>query len=271
MNSWYPPPSTPRAVTGGIKARSARGAIAKTWWSKRFISSLEEIGVGGRIARGKSYARRGQVISLDIAPGMVTASVQGSRSRPYRVRIGLPAFDKRAWAGILDGLAENAWFAAKLLAGEMPPDIEEVFEAQGLSLFPASLREVTMDCSCPDWEVPCKHLAATFYLLAEDFDADPFLILAWRGREREDLLEVLSGMRTGTTGADRGESATAVVPLHELMDSYWTAGPPPPWPHIAPVAVAELVSQVPDVDVSVRGVRLRDAIVPVYRALADDL
>ena len=42
-----------------------------------------------------------------------------------------------------------------------------------------------MRCSCPDSEVPCKHLAATFYLLAEAFDEDPFLILRWRGRDRE--------------------------------------------------------------------------------------
>ncbi|UGT92070.1 SWIM zinc finger family protein [Mycobacterium ostraviense] len=77
---------------------------------------------------------------------------------------------------------------ATLLAGEMPEDIEDVFGTLGLSLFPTTARELSLDCSCPDRAVPCKHLAATFYLLAESFDEDPFAILAWRGREREDLL-----------------------------------------------------------------------------------
>src|SRR5262245_12260028 len=85
--SWYPPQSRPRAVDGGLKARSARGAIAQTWWSERFIEVLEEIGLGSRLQRGRNYARRGQVISLDIDAGLVSARVQGSRAKPYRVRI----------------------------------------------------------------------------------------------------------------------------------------------------------------------------------------
>ena len=93
-------------------------------------------------------------------------------------------------------LAGNAWYLAKLLAGEMPDDIEDVFAGVGLSLFPASAGELSLDCSCPDWEVPCKHLAATFYLLAESFDDDPFRILAWRGRPREDLLDNLNAARS---------------------------------------------------------------------------
>ena len=81
------PPSRPRAVEGGIKARSQRGAIAQTWWSERFIAVLEDIGMGNRLQRGRGYARKGQVISLAVDAGSVTAWVQGSRSRPYRVRI----------------------------------------------------------------------------------------------------------------------------------------------------------------------------------------
>ncbi len=96
--SWFPPPSRPRPVEGGLKARSTRGAIARTWWSERFIEVLEDIGIGNRLQRGRTYARKGQVISLDVDPGSVTAQVQGSRPRPYRVRIGIPAFGKAEWA-----------------------------------------------------------------------------------------------------------------------------------------------------------------------------
>ena len=83
-------------------------------------------------------------------------------------------------------LAGNAWFVATLLAGQMPADIEDVFAAVGLSLFPRSADDLSLDCTCPDWEVPCKHLAAVFYLLAAHFDDDPFRILACRVRERQD-------------------------------------------------------------------------------------
>ena len=219
MTAGIPPPSRPRPVEGGLKARSTRGAIAQTWWSERFIAVLEDIGMGNRLQRGRSYARKGQVISLEVDPGSVTAEVQGSRARPYRVRIGIPAFGKAEWAQVERSLADNAWYAATLLSGEMPDDIEDVFAGLGLSLFPATARELSLDCSCPDHAVPCKHLAATFYLLAESFDDDPFAILAWRGREREDLLANLAAARTeGPPAADRAEqqpdrSPTASTPI----------------------------------------------------------
>ena len=180
---WWSESSRPLPVEGGLKARSARGTIGQSWWSGRFIAVLESIIVGGRLQRGRNYARRGQVISLDVGPGMVSALVQGSRFQPYRVRVGLTAFGKPEWARLEQALAESAWYSAKLLAGEMPEDIEEVFGQLGLALFPASSAELAMECSCPDWQVPCKHIAAVFYLLAETFDADPFAILAWRGRQ----------------------------------------------------------------------------------------
>lgn len=266
MTSWYPP-SRPRAADG-IKARSTRGEIAKTWWSQRFISSLEAAGVGGRLARGKNYARRGQVLNMDIAAGAVTASVQGSRSRPYRVRIGLPALGKADWAQVTRALAEDAWFAAKLLAGEMPPDIEEVFTGAGLSLFPASVREVSMDCNCPDWEVPCKHLAAVFYLLAEAFDDDPFLVFAWRGRDRDAILDALAAHRSGGVAADRTEENRGPT-LDEQLETFWTAGPIAPRESAAPTDVDALLEQLPAVEVEIRGVGLTDLLRPVYLALGE--
>jgi uncharacterized Zn finger protein len=219
-SDWYPPPSRPRPVEGGLKVRSARGAIAQTWWSERFIAVLEDIGLGNRLQRGRSYARKGQVISLEVDPGSVTAQVQGSRARPYRIRIGIPAFGKSEWAQVERILAENAWYTAKLLSGEMPDDIEEVFTGLGLSLFPATARELSLDCSCPDHAVPCKHLAAVFYLLAESFDDDPFTILGWRGREREDLLANLAAARAqGAPAADRAEQSAR--PLADCLDTYY--------------------------------------------------
>lgn len=260
---WYPPPSRPRPVQGGIKARSARGAIAQTWWSERFIAVLEDIGLGSRLQRGRRYARQGQVISLAVEPGSVTAQVQGSRARPYRVRIGLPAFGKSEWAYVEQSLAENAWYAAKLLAGEMPDDIEDVFAGLGLSLFPANARELSLDCTCPDYAVPCKHLAAVFYLLAESFDDDPFAILAWRGRERGDLLDNLTAARTdGTPAADRAERVAR--PLLDCIDSYytWQAGVTVESPSATPSTT--LLDQLPDTGIAVRGRPLTELLRPAY-------
>src|ERR671930_77498 len=153
------PPSRPRRVEGGIKARSRRGQIGESWWSGRFVSILESLGMGPRLGRGRAYARAGQVLDLEVAGESVSARVQGSRPRPYRVSIGLARFGDADWARVESALAARALYSAKLLAGEMPHTIEEVFASCGLSLFPADTSELELSCSCPDWAVPCKHVA----------------------------------------------------------------------------------------------------------------
>lgn len=265
MNSWYPPPSRPRPVEDGLKARSTRGAISQTWWSGRFVAVLEDIGLGNRLQRGRSYARKGQVISLDVDAGTVTARVQGSRTRPYRVRIGITAFGKPEWVKLERALAGSAWYSAKLLAGEMPADIEKVFAAHGLSLFPAAAGELSMDCSCPDWEVPCKHIAAAFYLLAEAFDDDPFTILAWRGREREELLANLHAVRSdGPPAADHADRAG--TPLADCLESYFTVTGEMPLTSPPSTPSASLLDQLPQVNVTVRGQALAELLRPAYQA-----
>lgn len=264
--SWYPPPTRPRPVEGGLKARSTRGAIAQSWWSGRFIAVLEDIGLGNRLQRGRSYARKGQVISLDMAAGVVTAQVQGSRARPYRIRIGIPAFGKSEWAQVEASLADHAWYAAKLLSGEMPDDIEDVFVGLGLSLFPTAARELSMDCSCPDYAVPCKHLAATFYLLAESFDDDPFAILAWRGREREDLLTNLAAARTQASRADDHAEQTA-RPLLDCLDTYYARQADVIIPRPPATPSTALLDQLPDTGLTVGGQSLTELLRPAYHAL----
>ncbi|MEU0550081.1 SWIM zinc finger family protein [Micromonospora sp. NPDC005979] len=243
----------PRRVDGGLKARSTRGAIGRSWWSRRFLEVLESFALGTRLTRGRSYARAGQVLRLDVTPGRVTAQVQGSRPRPYEVWIALAAFPEALWSRIEDELAGQAFFSARLLAGDLPDELEELFAAAGAPLFPAAVDELTQRCNCPDFAVPCKHLAATFYLLAEAFDADPFELLHWRGRSRADLLDRLRARRaeaTGTTaspapasivdtspsavdvlpptGASRALAGLAATPVAEAVDRFWTAPVPLP-------------------------------------------
>lgn len=191
----------PRRVDGGLRARSARGAIGQSWWSRRFLEVLESFALGTRLTRGRSYARAGQVLTLDITPGRVSAVVQGSRPQPYQASIALKPFPAALWSRIETELAGQAFFSARLLAGDLPDELEELFVAAGAPLFPAGVDELTQRCNCPDFAVPCKHLAATFYLLAEAFDADPFELLHWRGRSRAELLDELRARRAETTGA----------------------------------------------------------------------
>jgi SWIM zinc finger len=191
------PASRPRKVSGGIKARSKRGSIGEQWWSRRFIDVLESFGLQSRLSRGRNYARSGQVLSLEIGTGHVTAKVQGSRVKPYSVRLTVDPLTTRQWRRVEEALAARAIFRARLLAGEMPAEIEQVFADCGTPLFPHSARDLEMTCSCPDWQVPCKHLAAVCYVLAEAFDDDPFGMLAWRGKGRDDLLAALRRLAGG--------------------------------------------------------------------------
>ena len=261
-------PARARKVEGGIQINSTRGEVARTWWSKRFLTVLESIGVGGRMARGRSYARAGQIVSLDVAAGGAVATVQGSRPRPYAVRVGMPAFGKAEWAQVADALVADASLAAALLAGEMPREIEAVFDAVGLSLFPATLRDLALDCSCPDQAVPCKHLAAVCYVLAERFDADPFAVLELRGRDRETLLDDLRARRAA---AGPGGPADGVVPLADALESFFTAGQDLPDAVSGPATASDaLLDQVPPFPIAVRGRAVSELLRPAYRALAGE-
>ena len=191
--NYYFPKSQVRKAKGGIKAQSKRGAFGTSWWAKRWIAVLESFNIGARLGRGRSYARKGQVLSIDIEKGSITAKVQGSRSRPYQVEINVKTLGKKDWTKLGQSLAKQAIFAAKLLAGQMPDDIEDAFKNTGLSLFPNKRDDLETDCSCPDWSNPCKHIAAVYYLIGEEFNRDPFLIFKLRGIERKDLIDLAGG------------------------------------------------------------------------------
>jgi len=214
---YYPKKTTPRRVEDGIAARNQRGSFASQWWAKRWIQALEAFGWDSRLARGRAYARKGQVVDYQVAPGCVTARVQGSRPRPYGVTIALNRLDDAAWDSVVTCMAERASFAARLLAGEMPQDIEEAFTAAGQSLMPQQARDLQTKCSCPDSANPCKHIAAVYYILAEAFDQDPFLIFQLRGRSRENLLEALRQRRCGAADEET-EATDAVAAVEDLPE-----------------------------------------------------
>ncbi|MGA9141646.1 MAG: SWIM zinc finger family protein [Methanocella sp.] len=215
----YYPKSTPKKVQGGIKAKSRRGGIGDTWWSRKWVGALEGFGMSNRLERGRKYARAGQVLDVRVYGGKAEAEVQGSRSKPYDVIIKLLPFTDQEWDKIIDVLSRKAIFSAKLLAGEMPQDIEDAFKEAGKSLFPASRRELTTCCSCPDDADPCKHIAAVHYLLAEEFDSDPFMIFRLRGMAKEELLEALRKRRA--SGDDDVSAGASAVGSEEKEEDYF--------------------------------------------------
>ncbi|MCA9869796.1 MAG: SWIM zinc finger family protein [Caldilineae bacterium] len=234
-DDWYPQPSKPRAADG-IKARSKRGKIGESWWADKWIAALEPLLDSGRLSRGRSYARKGQVLDLDIGPGVVTSRVQGSRARPYKVKIAVKTLTDAEWSEVIEALAGQAIFAAKLLAGEMPPDVETAFWAAHVSLFPTRSDDLHTDCSCPDYANPCKHVAAVYFLLGERFDQDPFLIFHLRGKDKDQLLAELH-RRRGVADLALAEDSPAyevapapeslpesIEPLEAVLDRFWDMG-----------------------------------------------
>jgi uncharacterized Zn finger protein len=216
-------PTKPIAAQDGIKARSQRGAFAKNWWAARWIEALERLMDTGRLSRGRTYARKGQVLSIDETKTGVAARVQGSRRTPYKITIQIAPLNDAQWEKVIDALAEQAIFTAQLLAGEMPQEIDEAFKTAGVSLFPAKRSDLTTDCSCPDYANPCKHIAATHYILGERFDEDPFLLFRLRGRTQEQILQGLRQRRAGQELAEDEEieEAEIIVPLKETMGRFW--------------------------------------------------
>ncbi len=226
---WYPKPK-PRRPANGIKAQSGR-QFGKTWWASRWLDALERLVDPGRLTRGRSYARSGQVLNLDIQPGRVNSRVQGSRPKPYQVQIEIKLLSEKEWERVADAMAEQAIFAAKLLSGEMPQNIEEAFATAKVSLFPASQGDLKTECSCPDWSNPCKHIAAVYYLLGEQFDADPFLIFRLRGKSKDEIIAMLRARRAAAEPAPAVEEtprpkrapAEPVIPLEKCLDRFWDA------------------------------------------------
>lgn len=216
----------PRLPAQGIRAKTQRGAFGKTWWAGRWIAALERLVDPARLARGRSYARSGQVTKLEVGPGKVTARVQGSRPTPYKVSISFRALSDAEWGRVIDAMADQAIYAARLLSGEMPEQIEEVFQQVGASLLPATGGDMETDCSCPDWANPCKHVAAVHYLLGEQFDEDPFLMFLLRGRSKEQVLEALRERRAGPAAEESGDAEEAETATAPDLAAFWTAPRP---------------------------------------------
>ena len=236
--------STPKSVTGGIKAQTKRGAFGQKWWGIQWITTLESFDIGERITRGKSYARKGQVTDLVInAKKGVLAKVQGSRVRPYKVSITLTPYSKEQKGLLAQKLTSKPIYIAQLLSGEMPENLVRLFKTAGLSLFPGKYNDLTTTCSCPDYSNPCKHIAAVFYLMAEAFDQDPFLLFTLRGVDKEEFLKKI-GYKRQTDGDDENSDTQEPLPAEHSIFWHYAPLPEPSCLHTSPTAHATMVKRL---------------------------
>ena len=167
----------------------SRASYGRTWWGAQWLQALTQIDHENRLPRGRSYANRGAVLDLDVQDGRIRARVQGSRPRPYDVDIQVPAASAADAMRLVKRLAGNAGLIARLLNRELDPAVLQEARQLAIPVFPTRWSDMTMHCSCPDWAVPCKHLAAVIYLLSQEIDGDPFLVFSLRGLDLPRLLQ----------------------------------------------------------------------------------
>ncbi|HEX2315657.1 MAG TPA: SWIM zinc finger family protein [Thermomonospora sp.] len=238
----------------------------REWWSRRFVSVLESFTERHRLHHGLGHFRAGRVTDLRVRPFEVSARVQGAET--YEVAIGVTGIGEETWAVLEAELASRAVFRARLLAGEMPPEVEWVFAEMGVPLFPEAAHDLHLMCECPGYADPCEHAAAVLFALAEAFDRDPFLLLAWKGRSRDRLLQ---GLRRRPAEGAPDPFDVGDAPLEAA--GYWTPG----------VGLAALRDRPPGVPgppdlllrlldppaVKVRRRPLTDVLGPAYEAMGD--
>lgn len=253
-------PLKPRKVRGGIKLLSSTGRYPDSWPAQRWMRLVEQAAPGEALVEGLGYATAGQTRRFGFDTGRIAGAVQGTSPAAYEVMLTLQPFTHDQTEKVIASMIDQAVYAAKLLAGELPANIEDVFAPLGLKLFPIDPSEVVPTCSCrtrrmtayhghqpPPLPPPvptepaapvspwCKHVCCIAYLAAERFTTDPFLIFTLRGLPREELLERLRQRRaaagSGTGGAMvysatvPGVSDKEALPLEECIPSFWDSGP----------------------------------------------
>ena len=178
-----------------------RRNFGRTWWGRAWVDALEQRAKldPNRLPRGRTYARKGTVSELHFGAGEMTARVRGSRPQPYKVTITMRTFTDGEWDTLLGVVGTQLGHAAALLDGELPGALAEQAREAGADLLPGP-GDLRPRCSCPDSANPCKHVAAVYYLVADEVDRDPFTLFLLRGRPRADVLAELRARRSPARG-----------------------------------------------------------------------
>ena len=172
-----------------IVAKSKRGAVCTSWWGQAWCENLEKYAdYASRIERGRGYVRSGAVVDLQIEHGHVTAKVQGRRKTPYNVEIMIGRLSEESCQHIIDRCSSKIESMEKLVSGEFPEELKDIFSSKE-GLFPTPT-EISFRCSCPDWALMCKHVAAVMYGIGIRFDENPFYFFTLRGIDVDRFIGV---------------------------------------------------------------------------------
>ena len=153
-----------------------RKMFGKTWWGEQWLRSLANVDYDNRLPRGVTYARNGSVKEIKIKENLIRARVAGSRPSPYRVTLVVPPFFKEEVEILMQEIIKRPTLISRLLNRELDPELLSIAESAGLRVFPRQWTDFKMQCSCPDWAVPCKHLASVIYMMSREIDNNPFLV-----------------------------------------------------------------------------------------------
>ena len=190
-----------------------RKTYGNTWWGKQWLNALAHIDYSNRLPRGRSYANRGFVKEINIEGNKITAKVAGSRPRPYNVDFKIPRFSPNEKAAIIETVTANPLHLSKLLNRQLPTELKDLLSRKDIQLFPNSWKDLEGGCSCPDWAVPCKHMAAVLYLVANEIDKNPFLVFQLHDF---DLFEGLKAIGY----AEQGQVEIEIKSIENLWSAY---------------------------------------------------
>ena len=216
-----PPPRVPN----GLAVRATRGVIGASWWAQRWLAAYEAGRGRADLEPARRYARRGQIVRLDLRPGELAAQVQGTRPEPYTVRLDVTPLTAAQTGTILTAVTASALYPAAFFAARLPRELEDVFARAGAALFPRPPDEPRYHCDCGDADPRCQHIGAICYLFADRLDGDPLALLELRGLARADLLDALR--RAWDLGPPASANQALAPPLEsELTNFYgWRADP----------------------------------------------
>ncbi|MCI0366662.1 MAG: hypothetical protein L0219_22590 [Phycisphaerales bacterium] len=220
----------PRGSANGAGQRLAPYSVARRWL--RYVRQAIE---PANVAVGLEYGRSGQTISLEVQPGLIEAQVQGRAPRPYQVRWRLWALSDEQWDRLIDAMANEAVYAARLLAGEWPSALEELMATLGIAIVPADDAPTGIECTCADRSASgtCKHAATVGLLLAERLAEHPLLVFTLLGRPEEWVIERLRQARTIQSRGLASAHGEAMIrgsqheppPLEDCLEDFWHSPP----------------------------------------------
>ncbi len=226
------PREKPIRVSGGVRLDLENSGHLRSWASQRWMRLVEAAAPGDRLAEGLEYGRLGQTRRIEFEPGVIRAAVQGRVHRAYQTTIRVATLAADEWSRAADAMSDQAAYAARLLSGELPTNIEDAFGPLGLRLFPVEATELTPTCNCADESPWCKHVCCAAALTAQRLADDPLLIFTLRGLKGDDLLGRLRLRRSEASAGRMGPGQYAPrtpalnrlepAALEDLAHEFWS-------------------------------------------------